>query len=51
MVSRLRDVGVTTYGHADEPSVSAISEPDFEEHRSESLVGFAKTQLWHQVPA
>lgn len=49
MVSRLQDVGVTTYGHTDEPSVSAISQPDFQEQPSENVVCFAKIQLRQQL--
>lgn len=49
MVSRLQDVGVTTDGHTDEPSVSAISQPGFQEQPSESVVCFAKIQLGHHL--
>lgn len=49
MVSRLQDVGMMTYGHghADEPSVSAISQPGFQEQRSENVDSFAKIQMGH----
>lgn len=49
MVSRLQDVGMTTYGHADEPSVSAISQPGFQEQATERLFRFARMQPGRQL--
>lgn len=34
MASSLQDVGMMTYGHSDEPSVSAISQPSLQPSES-----------------
>lgn len=51
MVSRLQDFGMMTYGHGhvDEPSVSAISQPGFQEQPSENVDCSAKIQMEQQL--